>query len=705
MRRARVYHVRARSLTSSSSEGGAAQQYLQIFNPHSATSTAAISSSHHPTRSSARNGELTTMATIVPMHDEWHKPRAMPMRIPKGVSQPADQDCPSLLTTLSPEIRNEVYRWLLVREEPIIYDGCRSDREREPSFDRDYQFDRYYDYDEMESSRELSQEELTILRQPSHDIGSCVPLLRSCRQIYFEAIGILYSANSFLISANPHQHNAQMTQIYTAANFLTSLGSQINLLKEVSIDITKLCPEDCNDVDRLSSHVDTEQIDVLPLVRVLWSQPKVAQIISLTCTARNFDRRVHPCHGENDLGHDIEPLVLEQIIRALGSDNALGVVGYGRFERLLRNVWIRRYLDWGWVTHPIPSLTPCPQAEAEVVRAFDITTSPHSGSANLGWRSWAYDSKLHMFPQSVQARIQTHAIQSGDDIVFDMDGQSAHGLDCGLLHLNRDFRYSMQQQAANGNQITVSFATSEVRTDFSNYASLRRWLEHSISKVYPLDDTYDASSKIPPRIALDFDIPRPKLGLADLRVNVTSFIRLTYHLLAQSMIVVRIKTKEGGIKVEYAISLETLRQRCFVFISEMVVNRSAQNYQPCPELWINGYGTVLEAGGSSNEASQHGRYHSNSYAELDHTDLLGMGREYATKLERRPAPMLPVIIHTPTPEYKSPNAVRLQRWRFSRGRKPNQALRECDDLRSMWISLKDLDWSDEQGHDVWDDIW
>jgi hypothetical protein len=272
------------------------------------------------------------------------------MRIPKGVSQPADQDCPSLLTTLPPEIRNEVYRWLLVREEPIIYDGCRSDREREPSFDRDYQFDRYYDYDEMESSRELSQEELTILRQPSHDIGSCVPLLRSCRQIYFEAVGILYSANSFLISANPYQHNEQMTQIFTAAEFLMSLGSQLYLLKKLVIDITPLCPTEAGCVDGLYTDVAVQRIDVLPLLRVLWSQPKVARIISLASTERNLDRRVHPHFHQDDLVHNIQPLFLDEIIRALGCDNTLGIMSYARFERLLSRVYALRLNVDGWFT-------------------------------------------------------------------------------------------------------------------------------------------------------------------------------------------------------------------------------------------------------------------------------------------------------------------------------------------------------------------
>jgi hypothetical protein len=640
------------------------------------------------------------MATIVRMHDRRCKSQPTPIHIQKGASQPSNQDSPSFLTTLPPEIRNEVYKWLLVREEPIIYDGCRSDRERGPCFD--------FDYSESDDGRELTEEELSTIRKPSHDIGPCLPLLRSCRQIYFEAVGILYGANSFLVSANPYQHNKTMTQIYTAANFLTSLGSQLHLLKELTIDITPLCPEDCAGTSRFS--VDAEQIDVLPIVRILWFQPKVAQIVSLASTGRNLDKRVHPYHTRAQLVHNIQPLLLHGVIRSLGSKNSLGIMQYGRFERLLSRVWVRRNLDWGWTVHPIPSRNSNAwrQEDAEVVQPFDIFPSRRPRSAKLKWGSWTYDSKLHMFPQSIEDQIRSYAIESGDNILFDLERQSAHGLDFGILQLDRRFRSSMQQNVANRSQITVSFATSEVRTDFSNYASLRRWLEHPISKVYPKTDMYKASWKIPPRMALEFEIRRPvspKLGLAGLRVNVTSFIRLTYDLLPQSMVVIRIKTNEGGIKDEYAISLATLRQRCFVFISELMVNRSAQSYQPCPELWIDGYGTVLEAGGSSNDASQHGGYYSNSYAKLDDTDLLEIGREYATNLERRPAPMLPAISYTESSEDKSPNAVRLQRWKFQGGRKSNQALRECDDLCSMWISLKDLDWPDEQGHDAWGYLW
>jgi hypothetical protein len=200
---------------------------------------------------------------------------------------------------------------------------------------------------------------------------------------------------------------------------------------------------------------------------------------------------------------------------------------------------------------------------------------------------------------------------------------------------------------------------------------------------------------------LEFNICN-KIGLAGLRVDVTSFIRLTYDLLEQSMIVIRIKTNSGETKDEYAMSLELLRKRCFVFISDMMVNRSAQRYQQCPSLWIDGYGTVLGTDDHFIDSSQHRGYVSNSHAKVNDTELLKTGLEYAKDLERRPAPMRPARNRMYMVEAKSDNATELQTRSMPHYPHPNQALRECDDLHSMWVSLKDLDWPSERDRQLWE---
>jgi hypothetical protein len=180
-----------------------------------------------------------------PIRRRWPGIRARPVNIDirNNASQSIDPNEPSFLTTLPAELRNEVYKWLFHRDEPIIYTGSWI-QQREPEF-----VERYLDSDDEDDSNSTedkpTHEELALLRKPPHDIGPVVGVLRTCRQVYHEAVGVLYSSNSFTISADLHRHNSTMKQIYRAAQFIDWLGSQTALLKKVNIDIDPTCPSGC----------------------------------------------------------------------------------------------------------------------------------------------------------------------------------------------------------------------------------------------------------------------------------------------------------------------------------------------------------------------------------------------------------------------------------------------------------------------------
>jgi hypothetical protein len=343
------------------------------------------------------------------------------------------------------------------------------------------------------------------------------------------------------------------------------------------------------------------------------------------------------------------------------------------------------------VVHPIASHRGCVQSEVEVVETFDVIHSSQTKSWGLRWGSWVYDSKLDMFSEQIQARIRSYATQSDNSISFDLDCQKVYGLDFGVLHLNKEYFYSMQRGVAKWCEITVTFSSNEVRTNFSDYASLRRWIEHPIRKIYPASLKSSLSCQTA-RIVLGFDAEHDT-GLVDLRIEITSFIRLTYDLLAQSIILICIKTRGSESKHEHAVSLETIRKRCFLFISKIMESCPAKRYQQCPQLWINGYGTVLGAVEQGIDSSQHGAIQVNPHANLDDTDLSNIGCNYATTLERRLWPIRPTLKRLFKDSGEVNNVVKLQEYHFHQGRRINHALRECEDLGSMWISLKDLDWT------------
>ena len=239
-------------------------------------------------------------------------------------------------------MRNEVYKWLLERDHPIIYTGNWK-RDRGDEFPEDFLSENEGD-DEEPTAKENDQ-----FRRPPHAIGPCVAMLRTCRQIYHEAVGVLYRSNTILVSAEPQRHKKTMSQIKTAERLMHLLGSQLVLVRDIAIDVSPLCPRECEEDEPGSQGA---QIDILPIVRMLWSRPDTKAQVRFTRSERHLDPRLHPyTYYQDNLVHDLNVHLLEDVVRAVGTDDALSIKRYGRFESLLSNIWLGRELRHGWVVY------------------------------------------------------------------------------------------------------------------------------------------------------------------------------------------------------------------------------------------------------------------------------------------------------------------------------------------------------------------
>jgi hypothetical protein len=87
------------------------------------------------------------------------------------------------------------------------------------------------------------------------------------------------------------------------------------------------------------------------------------------------------------------------------------------------------------------------------------------------------------------------------------------------------------------------------------------------------------------------------------------------------------------------------------------------------------------------------------YARLSNTEVSKVGRDYAVSMEKRSAPIdsstkyfwLRYEDENATPSITDATMIQEPR----RGRGADQALRKCDNMHWMWMSLKDLDWTEE----------
>ncbi|KAF2030559.1 hypothetical protein EK21DRAFT_88877 [Setomelanomma holmii] len=159
-------------------------------------------------------GESTASESIV----EFQTPK----KILKGKSLLAEPCVPSFFNGLAPEIRNQVYDALFVKSEFV---------EVTPDYAKDSDSDHdggSYNPNLIKALGYLDDVWSSRIRDTRLSLARAMSLLRSCRQIYHRAVGILYTRNHFTLFS---QHRLS----HKLYHWLDSITSQRYLLTRITI--------------------------------------------------------------------------------------------------------------------------------------------------------------------------------------------------------------------------------------------------------------------------------------------------------------------------------------------------------------------------------------------------------------------------------------------------------------------------------------
>jgi hypothetical protein len=217
-------------------------------------------------RRRAASKATTSMATTL-----------VPIR--QGRSAPAGPNLPSLLTTLPPEICNKIYDLLFVQSEPIEITSP--------------------DY------RCLNSDGNTLVairkRATRSSLVHAVALLRTYRQIYHEATGMLYSQNDFILS--PHHR-----QTFSIGDWYHDIALQTRFLRRLTIDVHHL---------GLARHpwIMHQSAEVLPLLRIIWDP-----------ISPDLDISLYSCSAQTSSFYDLDQADqrhLNSTLRLLGNEDMM----------------------------------------------------------------------------------------------------------------------------------------------------------------------------------------------------------------------------------------------------------------------------------------------------------------------------------------------------------------------------------------------
>lgn len=591
---------------------------------------------------------------IIPMHEVGNSRSKPPIiEITQSTSQPADPDAPSFLTTLPAEIRNAVYKILFERDDPIEI----LDQEEQISYPAWLEAD-FNVSDDEEPDEELEQEAATYMNWKSYDFDRGLNLLRTCRQVYWEAIGTLYGANTFCVTAPEHRHNSDLFQIRTAADFVESIGTHMFLITELSIDLGRFCPWSCH------QEID---VDISPLLRILWSRPSIMSRVSFTAGKSRLSPEIH-----DEYVGEVEPSVcatrMNQIIRALASTDQLNLRPYARFERLSRSIDVSVNYPDIEDEHPwVGSVTFRSGRHKHRCWRFEIDET----IGNLNWSSDPVQP-FSVLPQQAYDRILHFALAPSKNVEFDLSTRSVIGLERNLLQLDAYSRSRALCCLARVEQITLSMETSALKTSFSNFKRLREWFKGSYGLILdqlrqPHAYGHHLGVWATPRILLHFNSNHATL--ADLRMNVKYFICATYCMDKHTTVRISLRSTEGSACTNevHEIDLHTLRRRCFILLSAMLIQEPSHAKHSVPQIWIDGIGTPIEVLWYTPEA---GCLRRGSDYPLTATALQTAGIGYIREISR----IHPEVLESITAPQRHPG------------------LTSDSSLMSMWLSLIFFDW-------------
>jgi hypothetical protein len=404
-------------------------------------------------------------------------PCSIKMAIPKGPSGPADDSVTSFVT-LPAEIRNLIYEHLFVREKPVLLHNVDVFYAKKPDlyvarnprptvFDSDIfewdEPDALY-YADLYDCNKLNARERNAVaafaEDFAHPFANILGLLRSCRQVHHEAVGVLYEQNTFTFTRASSRHDRGYPdgvdsgdfydtfndslnrrpytrrtkddyfhdfkayhQINYASQWPAAIGCQGGVVRKIIIELGSVCYDGCN--------YSQKTFDILPLLRVIWSNAQPTCQVRFGCVGRRLDWTLHArlfstCQEQEHLTeHERSVKDWNNIMHAFGEEDILQLKRF-RSGRLLRSVEVTRSNSTGKV-----------QYHDQTLRNFEILDN----GTMLAWSPReAKLAALNSLSNHLQDRILLFASSSADNVTLDLDSHTAYGLDVQLLSAQRLFQ-------------------------------------------------------------------------------------------------------------------------------------------------------------------------------------------------------------------------------------------------------------------------
>jgi len=423
----------------------------------------------------------------------------------------------------------------------------------------------------------------------------CVlPLLQSCRQIYYEVSAMFYQGNHFRVVEFDikHHHGHVQALMHSVGLWLQQLGSQLSLLRYVSISTDLYC-QLCR---RQSSW---KFLPLLSIVKAFWMQKETLDLQVLIETHPDQRPRV---------------LFLNSVIQSLVADTDLALC---RAKNLILDIHLGPKFRFNQVYWKGSGCQKYMGAQ-KFVTFFNISNagrlSHHQDREILRLIGTPFSSRTLRKPRCTPALEEyfwRSIIISKDPVVFDLDSKSHTGSGFVALQNISQLRKNKRWLSSKSwylryweeNRFQVRILADKPHSNSDPFEQLRVWLCLERSKNYPWACRlwkWSGGLSIILRAKVSHHSER-----ANIRISIMEIIRITSHVRSDNVdIRLAVVSRHHGEDCEQfgpSISLNLLRQRALQALSEISWQEPGREplSHACPDLLINGFGQVVEAVWSS----------------------------------------------------------------------------------------------------------
>ena len=480
-------------------------------------------------------------------------------RIAQACSGSVAPDVPSLLT-IAPELRNQIYEYLLVDPNPITI--------------------------EITTVEDI---ETKVTKGTSTSIGSSA-ILRTCRQIYHEAVGLLYSRNAFRFQHNIHDDFFKVkivSPIDVCKRWIDDIGSCLPRLRTININLD--VPEIPEEYEAWMFGRDVRKnsrqpIDVLPLLDVFWNSDTRNTSVMFEM-AEDDDSDDYESDPEEQQ-HDATSIA--NVLSELGKNDALDLQ---KTRRLLRSVHLYTSGTRGIIAYRSTDY------EGSMWRPFEMSM------VTQRYQIVPRRSPLTMFDLPYEVKDAIVRLALGHyEFTYDFHNGVTFGHQPGMLKVNSQLRELVAPWFLRQCRFTLFLGTKSLR---SSEAMFKR-LDCRIAETYAQTEfndyeptrlcdpvTASISHGNVPTIILQFQTNEAP-HVAAVQIDALDLLRVTSVFPANTTMIIRVCGGEDEIQ-DHTTRLGTIRKDTYRLLKHLEPETAAKARKLSVQVELNGHCVPMRA--------------------------------------------------------------------------------------------------------------